>query len=285
MITKKEAWVFMVYYGFLLLLLTMIPVPWSRSLTLSSETKYFGFEDDFNGVGTVSGFPVIVESPVTSGSKAVVCRNGDYIRWDLSTPVKSMDLAFNVSWGKLPTVNNESFAFGEIFGVDYSGWQDILVTSFYCDQTGYRGWNVWTGIPVGRGGFVSSNVVYSLETDQWYTIRMTTDLNNGTHKLYMDGNELAAIKDVVIPEDIYIDFFRLGVTARGDSLFVVYFDDVTVSLLGNSEQTESTPQYGWLPVQVVGIGLIGFGGYLWWLQKKDRQKLFLRSIEFERENI
>lgn len=268
MITKKEARVFFVYYGLLLLLLPMVASHFSQSLILSGEAQSFGFEDDFNGVGTVSGSPVIVESPVASGGKAIECRNWDHIQWDLATPVRSMDLAFNISWTKLPTINNESLAFVKIVGEDYSGWQDILVTNFYCDQNGYRGWMLWTGIPSGRGGFVSGNVVYSLETSRWYSIRMTTDLNVGTHKLYMDGVELASISDVDVPEDVYIDFFRLGVTTTGGSGYVVYFDDVTVSLLGNSEQTESTPQYGWLPVQVVGIGLIGFGGYLWCYRKR-----------------
>ncbi len=272
MITRKEAWVFLLYYGFLLLLLPIVIPPWSSSLTLTSSPQSFGFEDDLSGNFKVTGSPVIVASPVASGKKAVECRNGDYVRWDLATSIKKMDLTFNVSWMKLPILANESFAFGEIYGVDNSRWQDILVTSFYCDFTGYRGWNIWTGIPSGRGGFVSSDIVYSLETDRWYNVRMTADLYNGTYKLYLDGMEIASISDVIVPEDVYIDFFRLGVSARGDNIFIVYYDDVTVSLLGISEQSESTLEYRWLPIQVVGMGLIGVGGYVWRLDKKERQK-------------
>jgi len=182
-----------------------------------------------------------------------------------------LDLSFNISWTKLPILN-ESFAFSEIFGIDDFGWQDVLVTSLNSDSTGYRVWNIWTGIPEDRGGFVSSEVVYSLETERWYNIRMTADLENGSYKLYLNGKLLASITDVIVPEDVYIDFFRLGITPRGKTIFTNYYDDIIVSLLGAHGQKESTQGSNWLLIQFSGISLIGVGGYLLWLHHNDRQK-------------
>lgn len=270
-ITKKEAGVFLVYYGFLLLLLPMVIPPSLSSLTLLTEPKSFGFEDDLISVGKVSGSPVVVTGLAATGKKAVECQNWDYVRWDLEKPTKTLDLSFNVSWAKLPILN-ESFAFCDIFGIADSVWQDILVTSLHSDSTGYRVWNIWTGIPEDRGGFVSSEVVYSLETNRWYNIRMTADLENGAYKIYMNGSLLASITDVMVPEDVYIDFFRLGITPRGETFFTNYYDDITVSLLGAHGQKELTQEYYWLHVQVLGIGLVVVGGYLWWLHHNDWQK-------------
>jgi hypothetical protein len=272
LITKQEARVFLIYYGFLLLLLPLVIPPSSSSLTLSTAPKFFGFENDFSDVGKVTGSPDIVDFPVASGRKSIECKNGDYVRWDLTTPARTLDLRFNVSWKQLPIAANESFAFAEIYGIDQSGWQDIAVTSLYCDQTGYRGWNLWSGIPSGRGGFVSSDVVYFLQTDRWYNIRISVDLDKGSRKLYMNEVELASIANVVVPQDVYIDFFRLGVTTQRDTAFVIYYDDVTVSLLNANEPSELSSGYKWLPVHATGIGLIGVGGYLWWSQKKEKQR-------------
>ena len=88
--------------------------------------------------------------------------------------------------------------------------------------------------PAVVAGFVSGDVVYALETYRWYTIRMTADLNTGTYKMYMDGSELASITDIVVPANVNVDFFRLGAASRGDSVFITYYDDVTVSFLGPS---------------------------------------------------
>jgi len=147
---------------------------------------------------------------------------------------KTLDLTFKIYWTKLPTIANESLTFGGIYGEDEGTWQTILAATLYCDKNGYRGWNIWTGTPSGRGGFVPGKVVYALETNRWYTIRMTADLNTGTYKMDMDGTELAAIADVAVPADVYVDFFRLGAGAKGESIFVTYYDDVSVSSLGAS---------------------------------------------------
>jgi hypothetical protein len=271
LIAKKEARVFFVYYGFLLLLLPLI-IPPSSSFTLSTTPKIFGFENDFSEVCKVTGYPALVDFPVASGNKSIECQNGDYVRWDLTTPARTMDLRFNVSWKQLPIVANETLTFAGIYGLDKSGWQDISVTNLYCDQNEYRGWILWSGVPSGRGGFVSSDVVNDLQTDQWYSIRIIVDLDNGTYKLFMNKTELASITNVVVPQNIYIDFFRLGFSTHSDSGFVIYYDDVTVSLLRADEPSELSSGYKWLPVHATGIGLIAVGGYLWWSQKKEKQK-------------
>lgn len=271
MITKKEAQVFFVYYGFLLLLLPLV-IPPPSSLTLSTTPKILGFENDFSDVGKVTGYPDIVDFPVASGNKSIECQNGDFVRWDLTTPARTLDLRFNVSWKKLPTAADESLTFAGIYGVDQSGWQDISVTNLYCDQNDYRGWILWSGVPSSRSGFVSSDVVYNLQTDRWYNIRIRVDLNNGTYKLFMNEAELASITNVVVPQDVYVDFFRLGFSTQRDTGFIIYYDDVTVSLLSAGEASELSSGYKWLPVNATGMGLIAVGGYLWWSQKKHKQR-------------
>jgi hypothetical protein len=335
------------YAGFILLLLPMMISAWPLSLTLSSTPQFFGFEDDLSSVDSTHGNPIVVTSPAASGEKAVECQTGDYVSWDLATPSKTLDLAFRVFWTKLPTVANESLSFGQIFGLDSGKWLDILTASFYCTPDGYRGGNLWTDVPSGRGGFVAGDVVYALETDRWYAVRMTVDLNMGTYRLFMDGNEVALISDVEVPEKVYVDFFRLGVGAKGYSNFTTYFDDVAVSFLDpappshqwslritcsasgstnpvgtinlndqenltasanptsgyvfskwtfdgadystsstvtipaqsvgtqhtlhaafNSAVPESHPGYKWVPLQVIGLSMIGSGGYLLWLKNK-----------------
>ena len=50
----------------------------------------------------------------------------------------------------------------------------------------------------------------------------------------MDGIELASITDVEVPADLYVDFFRLGVGSRENGVFITYYDDINISLLGQS---------------------------------------------------
>ena len=88
----------------------------------------------------------------------------------------------------------------------------------------------------------------------------------------MNEVELASITDVVVSQDVYIDFFILGVSTQGNTAFVIYYDDVTVSLLDANGPSELSSGYKWLPVHATGIGLIGVGGYVWRLQKKEKQK-------------
>jgi hypothetical protein len=340
----------LMYAGFILLLLPMMISAWPLSLTLSSTPQFFGFEDDLNSVHSTHGNPIVVTSPSASGKKAVECQNGDYVSWDLMTPSKTLDLTFRVFWTKLPTIANESLSFVQIFGLDSGKWQDISTASFYCTPDGYRGGNLWTDVPSGRGGFVAGDVVDALETDRWYAVRMTVDLNMGTYRLYIDGNELASISDVKVPEKVNIDFFMLGANAKGDGNFITYFDDVAVSLLdptppsnqwslrvtsssgGSAEPIgtvnlnngenltvnatpiegyvlgkwtfdgadygtgstvtvsaqpagtqhtlhatfigavpESHPEYKWVPLQLIGLIMIGSGGYLLWSKSKSRE--------------
>jgi hypothetical protein len=221
----------LMYAGFILLLLPMVISAWPSSLTLSKTPPFFGFEDDLTNVHSTHSNPKVVTSPLASGKKAIECQTGDYVRWDLTTPSKTIDLTFKIYWTKLPTVANESLFFGQILGLDKETWQDILSANLYCDQKGYRGGNLWTDIPRGHGGFISGDVICALETNRWYAIRMTVDLNTGTYRLYIDGNELASITEVKVPEKVYIDFFILGVDAKEDSAFTTYYDDVGVSLL------------------------------------------------------
>jgi hypothetical protein len=220
----------LMYAGFILLLLPMIIQ--AEPLSLVDGPQVFGFEDDLNSISTIYGSPMVVTSPFASGNKAIECQNEDYVRWDLSAPSKTLDLSFKIYWTVLPTLANESFAFGEISGSDAYTWQSLFHTSLYSDSGGYKGWVLWTEIPTGQGSFVPGNIVYALETNHWYTIRMTADLNTGTYELYMDGTRLASITDINIPADVYVKFFRLGISAQGDSNFITYYDDVTASLLG-----------------------------------------------------
>ena len=233
-ITRKNLHIgfgfFLMYAGFILLLFPMIT--FAEPLSLSNDPQFFGFEDDLNSISSTQGTPVVVTSPVASGNKAIECQNQDYVRWNLVTPSKTIDLTFKIYWTKLPLIANESLTAGEIFGLNEGMWQDIFITHLYCDLKGYRGMSLWTGVPSGLGRSVSGDIVYALETNRWYTIRMTTDLNTGTYKLHMDGLQLASITDILVPADVYIDFFRLGAGAKGDSNFTTYYDDVTVSLLG-----------------------------------------------------
>jgi hypothetical protein len=333
----------LMYAGFILLLLPMMISAWpsSPTLTLSSTPQFFDFEDDLKSVHSIHGSPMVVTS--AGGNKALECRNGDYARWNLAAPSKTIDLTFKVYWTRLPMIANESLSFGQILGLGSAGWQGLLTAHFYCDSNGYRGGTLWTDIPKGRGDFVSGDVVYSLETDCWYTVRMTVDLNVGTYRLYLDGDEVASIGDVEVPEDVYVDFFRLCVDAKGDSAFATYYDDVAVSLLdpapppqrwslriscsaggsadpfgviglGDGEDltvsaipasgyvfggwvfdgvdfgtgstvtvpaqsvgslhtlhaaftgavSESIPEYNWFPLQVIGVFMVGGGGYLLW---------------------
>ena len=76
----------------------------------------FGFEDDLNSVDSVYGTPIPVVSPAASEGKAIECQNGDYIRWNLLPPSKTIDLSFKTYWTKFPTIANESLVVGEIFG-------------------------------------------------------------------------------------------------------------------------------------------------------------------------
>jgi hypothetical protein len=189
------------YAGFILLLLPMVISAWPSSLTLSKTPHFFGFEDDLRNVHLTYGNPkVVTSSSLASGKKAIECQTGDYVRWDLTTPSKTIDLTFKIYWTKLPTIANESLSFGQILGLDQEAWQNILTANFYCGQNGYRGGSLWTDIPRGRDGFISGDVIYALETNSWYAIRMTVDLNTGTYRLYMDGNELASITKVKVPE-------------------------------------------------------------------------------------
>ena len=338
---------FLMYAGFTLLLLPMIMSALPLSVTLSNTPQTFGFEDDLNSVSTVSGSPTPVASPVASESKAIECQNGDYIHWNLMTPTKTIDITFKTYWVRFPTIANESLSSGEIWRLTEGKWHSLFSAPFYCDANGDRGWYLWTGINYGSSSSVSGEVVYALETNRWYTIRMTADLNTGTFRLYMDRTLLASIMNVEVPADHYIDFFILGAGAQGDSNFTTYYDDVTVSLLSPSPppqqwsvritsspggstdiydtvnvnegesltvnavhatgyvfskwtldgvdySTSSTitvpaqltglphtlhatfaavspepnPEYAWLPLQVMGSGMIGCSGYVLWSQKK-----------------
>jgi hypothetical protein len=232
--------ILLMYAGFILLLLPMIISAWPLSLNLSDTAQTFGFEDNLSSVDSIQGTPKVVASPVANGRKSIECQNGDYVRWDLMTPSKTIDMTFKTYWTKFPMSPNESLLIGEILWSDDGIWQDIFSATLYCDSNAYRGWSLWTDIPTGHISFVSGDVVNALETNRWYTIRMTADLNTGTYKLYMDGTELASITDIVVPADVYVDFFRLGAGSRGDSIFITYYDDVAVSFLG-----PSPPQNQW----------------------------------------
>ncbi len=337
------------YAGFILLLLPMMISAWPLSLTLSNTPQFLGFEDDLSSVHLTYGNPTVVASPLASGKKAIECQNGDYLRLDLAAPSKTIDLTFKIYWTKFPTIANESPNFGQILGLDSETWQDILSANLFCDPNCYRGRNLWTGIPRGRGDSVSGDVVYALETNRWYAIRITADLKAGIYKLYMDGTEFASVTDVVVPKEVYVDFFRLGAGAKGNSVFITYFDNVAVSLLNPappprqwslritsssgglakpigtinlndgenltanatpskgyvfskwtfdgadygtsstvtvpaqsagmqhilhatfiSSTPDSHPEYNWLPLQVIGLSMIGSGGYLLWPQKKQK---------------
>ena len=222
------------YTGFILLLLPLIISNWPQSLNLSYTPQTFDFENDLSSIISFYGTPTIVASSVANGSKVIECKNGDYLRWDLRTSSRTIDLTFKTCWMKLPTIANESLRVGEIFGSDGGTQKYISTTTLYCDQNGYKGWSLWTDIPNSRISFVSNDVVFALETNRWYTIRMTANLDMGAYKIYMDGAELASITDVLVPADMYIDFFKLGAESQGASDFVTYFDDVTVSFLGPS---------------------------------------------------
>jgi hypothetical protein len=334
----------LMYAGFIILFLPMIISALPPSLTLSNTPQIFDFENDLNSVSSISGNPLVIASPFASGRKVIECQNGDYVRWNLATPSKTMDLTFKIYWTRFPNIVNETLSVGEIWGLDTETWQGIFVTTILCNRYGDRGWNIGTEVPTSYYSPVSSDVVYALEANRWYTIRMTADLNTGTYRLYMDTIELASITDTVIPDDVYIDFFRLGAGARGTSDFITYYDDVTVSLLdpsppgdqwsvritsspggstnpqgaisvnhgenltataihitgyvfskwildGTGYSTNSTfilptqsvgTQHtlhamfrrtgselnNWLPLQIIGVGIIGGGGYLLWSQNK-----------------
>jgi len=233
-ITIVAGFIFM-YAGFIIFLYPMIISSLTLPLNLSSTPRIFSFEDELKSVSKTSGTPLVFSSPIDSRQKAVECQNGDFIIWDLESPEKTVDLTFNVYWKELPTLANETLSIAQIWALDDETWLDIFITTLYCDLYGNRGWNFWTRIPDSYSISVSSDIVYALETDRWYTIRMTADLNTGNYKLYLDTIEIASITaNKVVPDDIYIDFFRLGVDARGNTTFVNYYDDVMVSLLDSS---------------------------------------------------
>jgi hypothetical protein len=356
---KIGAGFLLMYAGFVLLLLPMIISAWPlpSTLTLSSTPISFGFEDDLSSVHSTHGNPMVVTSPLANGKKVVECRNGDYVRWNLGSPSKTIDLTFKVYWTRLPRVTNESLSFGQILGLGSRGWQGLLTARFYCDSNGYRGGALWTDMPSGRGDFVSDDVVYALETDRWYAVRMTVDLNVGAYRLYLDGDEVASIGDVEVPEDVYVDFFRLCVDARGKGAFATYFDDVAVSLLDSAPPPErwslrvtcsaggsadsvgliglgdgedltvnalpasgyvfggwvfdgvdfgtgsavtvpaqsvgsrhtlhaafigtvpaSHSEYSWVPLQVIGLFMVGGGGYLLWSVSKVKPRVLFRAL-------
>jgi len=222
------------YAGFAMLLLPMIISTLPLSLNLSETPQTFDFEDNLSSVGSIYGNPKVVASPLASGGKVIQFQNGDYVRWNLAAPSKTLDLTFKTYWTEFPTIANESLSVGEIYGLDKGMWQDIFISTLYCNSNSYRGWSLWTGMPNGHISYVSGDVVYKLEINRWYTIRMTADLNTGTYKLYMDGTELASITNIIVPANVYVGFFRLGASSRGDSIFSTYYDDVTISSLDPS---------------------------------------------------
>ena len=213
----------------------MIISYWTLPLNLSDTPQIFNFEDDLKSVPKTSGTPLITSSLVASGKKAVECQNEDFIIWDLASPSKTLDLTFKIYWTGFPTITNETLSIAQIWALKDEAWQGIFVTTLYCDLDENRLWNFWTQVPDGRSTAVSRDIVYALEINRWYTIRMTADLKTGTYKLYIDTIEIASIlANEVVPDDIYIDFFRLGVDAQGNTTFVNYYDDVMVSLLDSS---------------------------------------------------
>ena len=225
----------LMYAGFIILLYPLIISAWNLPLHLSTTPQVFSFEDDLKSVSKIYGTPLVISSPVASGKKAVECQNKDFISWDLASPSKTLDLTFKVYWTEFPTIANETLNIAQISALDNEAWQGIFVTALHCDLYGNRGWHFWTQIPERYSSSVSSDIVYALETNRWYTIRMTADLNTGTYKLYIDTIEIASIiVNELVPDDIYIDFFRLGVDAQANTTFVNYYDDVMVSLLDSS---------------------------------------------------
>jgi hypothetical protein len=222
------------YSGFIMLFLPMIISAWPLSLILTNAPQTFSFEDGLDNVSSVSGTPLVIASPFASGNEVVECQNGEYVRWNLAIPSKTIDLTFKICWTRLPTIANETLRVGEIWGLDAGVWQGIFITTIYCNAFGDRRWNIGTDIPSSHYNSVSNEVVYALETNRWYTLRITANLKTGTYRLYMDTLELVSITDNIVPEDVYIDFFRLGPGANGTSVFVNYYDDVTVSLLDPS---------------------------------------------------
>ena len=221
----------LMYAGFTLLLLPMMISAWPQSLTLTNSPQIFGFEDDLNSVHSISGTPKIIASPRASGSKAVECQSGDHLGWNLAPPSKTIDLSFKVYWTKLPTIANESLTIGEVYKSELEKSPHIFSTNLYCDPKGYRGWSLWSSVPSGHGSFVPSDIVRTLETNRWYSLRITVDLNSGVYKLYMDGVELASIMNGEVLGDTSIYFFRVGSGARGNSSFTTFYDDVVVSSL------------------------------------------------------
>jgi hypothetical protein len=224
-------------------------------------------------IDVILGVPTVVAWPVAIGSKAVECQNGDIIAWKLGTHSKTIDLSFKTYLTKLPTIANESLSIGEFWSVDAGGWQCLLSSVFYCDNSGYRGWHIWTGVPSGRVGRISADILNTLETNRWYTMRMTADLNTGTYKMYMDGTELASITDVEVPSNVYVNFFRVGGIAYGDRNLTTYYDDVTVSLLTTiiPEPESVAPEYNWVSLQVLGLVMIVGSGYVMWPKKKSEE--------------
>ena len=248
---------FLMYGGFIILLYPMIISAWTLPLDLSDTPQVFGFEDDLKSISKTSGTPRVISTPATNGQKAVECQNKDFIIWDLASPSKTMDLTFKICLTELPTLANETLSIAQIWALDDEAWQGIFITTLYCDLYGNRVWHSWTQVPDSYSSSVSSEIVYALETNHWYTIRMTADLNTGTYRLYLDKIEIASIiADIAVLDDVYIDFFRLGVYARGNTTFVNYYDDVAASFLApppppsqwslriTSSQGGSTDPYG-----------------------------------------
>ena len=60
---------FLMYAGFILLLLPMIT--FAGPLSLSNDPQFFSFEDDLNSISSTQGTPMVVTSPFASGSKAI----------------------------------------------------------------------------------------------------------------------------------------------------------------------------------------------------------------------
>jgi len=271
--TKGRVGLLLVYYGFLLLLLPPMFSP--LYLTLSEKPQIFGFEDDLSSVDTLGGNPTTVTSPVAEGSKAVECHDDDYLQWNLSPMGRTLNISFRVCWTNFPstpTAPFEAFNFFEVNDPDLKA--NLALLGFYCGSDGSKSAKIYTGVG-SQNAFVERATVYGIETSIWHAIRFTMNLDAGEIKWYLDGTEIAAVVGNEGLSAYDIGSFRMGsLPQNSNDVFKTYYDGISVSTLvaaqplPNSYVPKASVESGKLLLQVIGLGVIGGGVYVWLSRKK-----------------
>jgi hypothetical protein len=201
------------------------------------------------------------------------------LQWDLSPLSRTLDISFRVYWTNFPQTPTVPFEALHFFEVDAPDVKTILaLLGFYCNSIGSKSATIYTGVG-SQSAFVDRVTVYGIKTSTWYTIRFTMNMDTGEIKWYLDGTEIAAVIGNKGLSAYDIASFKIGSSPQdSNDVFTTYYDVISVSTLATAQPPSMLyapavgVAYGKILAQVIGLSMIGGGGYLWWLSRRKQNR-------------